>query len=171
MVRFESPIRFLSCRALFLCRILGKEKQHGKEKTAPHRGTERDAGSVRTHSRGTKSISFEIACRNAETVRNATEMKICLSRGRSVNESRRSVKGIPKRHGTERIKERVAPLTARRLPFWVRSVERQISKTNRKENQMKTAVIYARYSSDTQTEQSIEGQLHVCEDYAKRKER
>ena len=26
---------------------------------------------------------------------------------------------------------------------------------------MKTAVIYARYSSDTQTEQSIEGQLRV----------
>ena len=33
---------------------------------------------------------------------------------------------------------------------------------------MKTAVVYARYSSDNQTEQSIEGQLHVCEDYAKR---
>ena len=33
---------------------------------------------------------------------------------------------------------------------------------------MKTAVIYARYSSDRQTEQSIEGQLHVCQDYAKR---
>lgn len=33
---------------------------------------------------------------------------------------------------------------------------------------MKTAVIYARYSSERQTEQSIEGQLHVCEDYAKR---
>ncbi len=33
---------------------------------------------------------------------------------------------------------------------------------------MKTAVIYARYSSDNQSEQSIEGQLHVCEDYAKR---
>ena len=32
---------------------------------------------------------------------------------------------------------------------------------------MKTAVIYARYSSDNQTEQSIEGQLHVCEEYAK----
>ena len=32
---------------------------------------------------------------------------------------------------------------------------------------MKTAVIYARYSSDTQTEQSIEGQLRVCYDYAK----
>ena len=28
---------------------------------------------------------------------------------------------------------------------------------------MKTAVIYARYSSDSQTEQSIEGQLRVCE--------
>lgn len=32
---------------------------------------------------------------------------------------------------------------------------------------MKTSVIYARYSSDTQTEQSIEGQLRVCQDYAK----
>lgn len=31
----------------------------------------------------------------------------------------------------------------------------------------KTAVIYARYSSDNQTEQSIEGQLRVCEQYAK----
>ena len=33
---------------------------------------------------------------------------------------------------------------------------------------MKTAVIYARYSSDSQTEQSIEGQLRVCKDYAER---
>src|SRR5574344_319802 len=33
---------------------------------------------------------------------------------------------------------------------------------------MKTAVIYARYSSSNQTEQSIEGQVHVCEDFAKR---
>jgi len=33
---------------------------------------------------------------------------------------------------------------------------------------MKTAVIYARYSCDNQTEQSIEGQLNVCQDYAKR---
>ena len=32
---------------------------------------------------------------------------------------------------------------------------------------MKTAVIYARYSSDSQTEQSIDGQLRVCNDYAK----
>ena len=32
---------------------------------------------------------------------------------------------------------------------------------------MKTAVIYARYSSDSQSEQSIEGQLRVCEDYAR----
>ena len=30
------------------------------------------------------------------------------------------------------------------------------------------AVIYARYSSDNQTEQSIEGQVHVCQDFAKR---
>ena len=33
---------------------------------------------------------------------------------------------------------------------------------------MKTAVIYARYSSDKQNEQSIEGQLRVCQDFAKR---
>lgn len=33
---------------------------------------------------------------------------------------------------------------------------------------MKTAVIYARYSSTNQTEQSIEGQVHVCEDFAKK---
>lgn len=33
---------------------------------------------------------------------------------------------------------------------------------------MKTAVIYARYSSDRQTEQSIDGQLRVCNDYAQR---
>ncbi|MDD3831637.1 MAG: recombinase family protein [Clostridia bacterium] len=32
---------------------------------------------------------------------------------------------------------------------------------------MKTAVIYARYSSERQTEQSIEGQLRVCNEYAK----
>ena len=31
-------------------------------------------------------------------------------------------------------------------------------------------IIYARYSSERQTEQSIEGQLHVCNDYAKRNE-
>lgn len=33
---------------------------------------------------------------------------------------------------------------------------------------MKTAVIYARYSSDRQTEQSIEGQLRDCNEYAER---
>ena len=32
---------------------------------------------------------------------------------------------------------------------------------------MKDAVIYARYSSSNQTEQSIEGQIRVCTDYAK----
>ena len=32
----------------------------------------------------------------------------------------------------------------------------------------KTAVIYARYSSDAQSEQSIDGQLRVCEEYAKK---
>ena len=30
------------------------------------------------------------------------------------------------------------------------------------------AVIYARYSSDRQREESIEGQLRICEDFAKR---
>ena len=33
---------------------------------------------------------------------------------------------------------------------------------------MKKAVIYARYSSDSQTEQSIDGQLRVCKEYAKK---
>ena len=33
---------------------------------------------------------------------------------------------------------------------------------------MKKAVIYARYSSDRQTEQSIEGQLRVCNEFASR---
>lgn len=33
---------------------------------------------------------------------------------------------------------------------------------------MKTAVIYARFSSDKQTEQSIEGQVRVCEEYAQK---
>lgn len=32
----------------------------------------------------------------------------------------------------------------------------------------KTSIIYARYSSERQTEQSIEGQLRVCQEYAKR---
>ena len=33
---------------------------------------------------------------------------------------------------------------------------------------MNKAVIYARYSSDSQTEQSIDGQLRVCKKYAER---
>lgn len=33
---------------------------------------------------------------------------------------------------------------------------------------MKTAVIYARYSCDNQTEQSIEGQIRVCKEYAEK---
>ena len=33
---------------------------------------------------------------------------------------------------------------------------------------MKSAVIYARYSSERQTEQSIEGQLRICKEYAER---
>ena len=36
------------------------------------------------------------------------------------------------------------------------------------EKQAVKAVIYARYSSDRQREESIEGQLRVCEDYARR---
>ena len=35
---------------------------------------------------------------------------------------------------------------------------------------MEKAVIYARYSSDTQNEQSIEGQLRVCQTFAKEME-
>ena len=35
--------------------------------------------------------------------------------------------------------------------------------------EFKTAVIYARYSSDNQSEQSIEGQLRVCNDFARSK--
>lgn len=33
---------------------------------------------------------------------------------------------------------------------------------------MKTAVIYARYSSDAQSEQSIEGQVRVCKQFAEK---
>lgn len=33
---------------------------------------------------------------------------------------------------------------------------------------MKGAVVYARYSSERQTEQSIEGQLRVCNEFAKK---
>lgn len=33
---------------------------------------------------------------------------------------------------------------------------------------MKNAVVYARYSSDNQTEQSIEGQVRVCQEYAEK---
>ena len=33
---------------------------------------------------------------------------------------------------------------------------------------MKTAVIYARYSSDSQSEQSIEGQIRVCKQFAEK---
>ena len=43
-------------------------------------------------------------------------------------------------------------------------MERNQSQTN----QLKRAVVYARYSSDAQTEQSIEGQLRVCQEYAAR---
>lgn len=37
-----------------------------------------------------------------------------------------------------------------------------------RQKQMKSAVIYARYSSERQSEQSIEGQLRVCNDFAAR---
>ena len=33
---------------------------------------------------------------------------------------------------------------------------------------MANIVVYARYSSEKQTEQSIEGQLRVCRDFAER---
>ena len=33
---------------------------------------------------------------------------------------------------------------------------------------MKNAIIYARYSSERQSEQSIEGQIRVCKDFAER---
>ena len=33
---------------------------------------------------------------------------------------------------------------------------------------MKTAVVYARYSCDRQNEQSIDGQLRVCNEYAEK---
>lgn len=33
---------------------------------------------------------------------------------------------------------------------------------------MKTGTIYARYSSNNQTEQSIEGQIRVCREFAQR---
>ena len=33
---------------------------------------------------------------------------------------------------------------------------------------MQNAVVYARYSCDKQQEQSIEGQLRVCKDFAER---
>lgn len=46
-------------------------------------------------------------------------------------------------------------------------VERQKNRI-KGEKEVKTAVIYARYSSNNQTEQSIEGQVHVCQDFAKR---
>ena len=49
-----------------------------------------------------------------------------------------------------------------------RMKEQKRKREKEKETILKTAVIYARYSSDKQTEQSIEGQLRVCQDYAQR---
>ena len=55
------------------------------------------------------------------------------------------------------------------IPFRFFSLCRKtkIKLNKRRKNKVKTAVIYARYSSDSQSEQSIEGQLRVCEQYAK----
>ena len=44
---------------------------------------------------------------------------------------------------------------------------RKTEKHIRRYIKLKSAIIYARYSSASQTEQSIEGQLHVCTQYAK----
>ena len=44
---------------------------------------------------------------------------------------------------------------------------RKTEKHIRRLIKLKSAIIYARYSSASQTEQSIEGQLHVCTQYAK----
>ena len=41
-------------------------------------------------------------------------------------------------------------------------------KIDSEDKKMKRAAIYARYSSSSQTEQSIEGQLRVCKEYAER---
>ena len=55
------------------------------------------------------------------------------------------------------------------FPFLVfPAVKRYNESKNFRRFLMKTAAIYARYSSDNQTEQSIEGQLRVCEEYAQR---
>lgn len=42
------------------------------------------------------------------------------------------------------------------------------SRTHSQEGATMTAVIYARYSSDSQREASIEGQLRDCKDYAEK---
>lgn len=52
--------------------------------------------------------------------------------------------------------------------FFLLCRKTKIKLNKRRKNKVKTAVIYARYSSADQTEQSIEGQVHVCEDYAKK---
>ena len=61
----------------------------------------------------------------------------------------------------------LAPLTSLGASVLVAPVERQNKKIQGVKTVMKTAVIYARYSCDNQSEQSIEGQLRVCQDYAK----
>ena len=47
-------------------------------------------------------------------------------------------------------------------------MKRRLEMERNQQNELKTAVVYARYSSDNQTEQSIEGQLRVCQEYATR---
>lgn len=47
------------------------------------------------------------------------------------------------------------------------SISRTIRR-DKEEEDMKNAVIYARYSCEKQNEQSIEGQLRVCNEFAER---
>ena len=52
------------------------------------------------------------------------------------------------------------------FPFWSLAPKEKIY--GKGEIVVRTGVIYARYSCDKQTEQSIEGQLRICNDYAAR---
>ena len=84
---------------------------------------------------------------------------------RSVNENELSVKGkarcgatLDGKNGRRLIPKGIHVSVS--LGFVERQKQKELCR-------MKTAVIYARYSSENQTEQSIEGQLRVCEEYAK----
>lgn len=84
---------------------------------------------------------------------------------RSVNENALSVKGkarcgatLDGKNGRRLIPKGIHVSVS--LGFVERQKQKELCR-------MKTAVIYARYSSENQTEQSIEGQLRVCEEYAK----